>query len=32
MSHEAFDRTGFAQGAVVAAEWLQWPNRVVHHG
>lgn len=23
ITHEAFDRTGFAQGAVVAAEWLQ---------
>lgn len=23
ISHEAFDRTGFAQGAVVAAEWLR---------
>ncbi len=22
ISHEAFDRTGFAQGAVIAAEWL----------
>lgn len=23
ITHEAFDRTGFAQGALVAAEWLQ---------
>ncbi|HMC98007.1 MAG TPA: dihydrodipicolinate reductase C-terminal domain-containing protein, partial [Flavobacteriales bacterium] len=22
ITHEAFDRTGFAQGAVIAAEWL----------
>jgi 4-hydroxy-tetrahydrodipicolinate reductase len=23
IAHEAFDRTGFATGAVVAAEWTQ---------
>ena len=22
ITHEAFDRSGFAQGAVIAAEWL----------
>lgn len=26
ITHEAFDRTGFAQGAVVAAEWLKGRN------